>query len=1610
MTFSRTPIFLIACAWFSALSTVSAEQIIFSEIQYHPEEGKPEFIEIRNNTATPSDIVDWTLSGGVDYVFPGFDPADGQKAFIHNRERILLVGVSETEFRAAYPSTPEDVRVLGPWTGDLSDRGETLTLKDKNGTVMTTVTYEDRGHWPAAADGLGHSLVVKRPNQYVNDWRNWTYSLSKGGTPGSDPESPEGGIAIDSPEIDLSAALPVVELGSEWKYFDQTQDLGTAWRQPDYDDSGWKSAPGMFGYESRALPDPGIQTALARDAVGGLTTYYFRKEIQFTKNPVGSRITIGNVLDDGAVYYLNGQELGRVRIAGGDVTWQTVATKVPEEGVLEEGVISVDGSAFLVPGRNVIAVEVHNESARSSDLVFGATVSISASSAGAVINEVAPGAGGFVEFFNPAESNENLKGHYLTDDLANLKKYQITADLVAVPRGHVSIDYSATGLPAAPAGLYLVAPDGTTVINAVTVPVGAGSSISRKPSGSSSWFVFSEPQRDKANVGAGDLRNQLSISEVHFSADGSKVDWVELHASGAGSVSVDGLFLSGLADFSDKSAVSGTLPANGYMAFDVEMPLDGDDVTVSLRTSGGNVIIGERLERDAGVVALQEYPAGSGEYYESPTDSKAAANNPPRNTSIVINEIMADPPSNSRNGEFVELYNRGATTVDLGGWSFVDGISYDIPAGTSLAAGQYLVIAANASFLKSAYSGITIIGDYSGNLANEGELLRLEDAGGNLADQVDYKSGGDWPIWANGGGSSMELLNPAMDNDHSTAWRDSDESLKSTFKSFKASGTYTQLETMGAPTDYKEFHLHLVGESHIIVKNIKLTRNGEAANILKNADRDTPDGRSSSGWLSQGTHWASHFEGSDYHLIADGHGDNRANKAEIDATDLTRGDSVELTFEARWVAGKPTLIAQTYDHSFAPVFHLDVPNNLGTPGAQNSRYVASAPPTVSEVAHSPAVPKEGDLVTVTARVTSASTLQSIDIVYREDSQDNSKPWQTAAMNDGGTSGDAVAGDGIYSGRVIGQSVDGRVVQFYVRAVVAGGVENRAPVRGAWPAMFIVDNQEINPEGMTTYRWIISEYDIRAWSTGSGRGGANYNYKFPFLSNSYKNMTMIVDENEIFYGAEIRPSGSPWHTASRANLRQRGKWKLPSSSMFRNTRKFTFDNTIGAEGVGALHHNNFMRYQLYRLGHEQNEDEFALTIENDNTPEFNEIVEPCGNDMLDRFWTDGSEGEFYKIDDHFRFDDNYRKSEITNRYLWYDAPNRQVETNYPDPDAAGSYHTAWIKRSREAEYDYSALIDLFKTLTDGKYTEAEIGRMLNIDKVTMMVAVRGYAADWDNITNTRPKNSFFYRPPNGGRWQFLHWDSDLAFGNAGDPIYTSGSKDLGAFLKKDFAERKLRYHLSYMWDHLVDINNSPRMKAFFEAEENASPNREYTARGSVYASWFNARDTRFLREIDDHLEDPLAVDPVAAVEGDTISVTGSAGYRVYTVVLDGHPEATLRWIDDTHWSMDNVVLRQGENALAFRGVDHFGKPAVGGDAQTASISVTKPDNSAPYVDLTVDPGSQNLHFSETFALDASGSSDPEGAALTYIWSGPAANATLHPAGATASAQFQRPGLY
>ncbi|MDA0766959.1 MAG: lamin tail domain-containing protein [Verrucomicrobia bacterium] len=139
---------------------------------------------------------------------------------------------------------------------------------------------------------------------------------------------------------------------------------------------------------------------------------------------------------------------------------------------------------------------------------------------------------------------------------------------------------------------------------------------------------------------------------------------------------------------------------------------------------------------------------------------------------VVINEVHHDSDPKTERAEFVELFNAGATSVDLSGWQLKGVGSHTFPAGTSLGSGQFLVVAEDIATMQSKF-GVTTTHQYAGGLDSDAELLRLLDGAGTEIDRLDYKSGFPWPTAARGAGASMELLHPALDNDLGGAWRSS---------------------------------------------------------------------------------------------------------------------------------------------------------------------------------------------------------------------------------------------------------------------------------------------------------------------------------------------------------------------------------------------------------------------------------------------------------------------------------------------------------------------------------------------------------------------------------------------------------------------------------------------------------------------------------------------------------------------------------------------------------------------------------------------------------------------------------------------------------------------
>jgi hypothetical protein len=141
---------------------------------------------------------------------------------------------------------------------------------------------------------------------------------------------------------------------------------------------------------------------------------------------------------------------------------------------------------------------------------------------------------------------------------------------------------------------------------------------------------------------------------------------------------------------------------------------------------------------------------------------------------VILNEIHYDPADKTRRSAFIELYNAHTSTVQLADWYFSKGIDYHFPPGSSIDAGQTLVLARDAADFQGVFGFAPFDAwGISTSLSNSGETLTLRNAVGDKIDEVSYQSGFPWPTAAHGLGASMELLHPLIDNDLGGAWRSS---------------------------------------------------------------------------------------------------------------------------------------------------------------------------------------------------------------------------------------------------------------------------------------------------------------------------------------------------------------------------------------------------------------------------------------------------------------------------------------------------------------------------------------------------------------------------------------------------------------------------------------------------------------------------------------------------------------------------------------------------------------------------------------------------------------------------------------------------------------------
>ena len=141
---------------------------------------------------------------------------------------------------------------------------------------------------------------------------------------------------------------------------------------------------------------------------------------------------------------------------------------------------------------------------------------------------------------------------------------------------------------------------------------------------------------------------------------------------------------------------------------------------------------------------------------------------------LVINELHYNPSAaQGDDSAFIELFNCGAEPFDLSGAKFSSGVGFTFPAGTTVAPGEFLLVAANPA--RFAGLGARVF-DWQGSaVPTAGSPIWLRDSRGLEIDYVAYASSTPWPAPPNNQGSTLMLIDPRADNNRAAEWATSDQ-------------------------------------------------------------------------------------------------------------------------------------------------------------------------------------------------------------------------------------------------------------------------------------------------------------------------------------------------------------------------------------------------------------------------------------------------------------------------------------------------------------------------------------------------------------------------------------------------------------------------------------------------------------------------------------------------------------------------------------------------------------------------------------------------------------------------------------------------------------------
>ena len=457
---------------------------------------------------------------------------------------------------------------------------------------------------------LGHYV----PENVRGEMKSWMNSRRRAAADllGEQPVEPDGTI--------------LVALDHEWRFEDSGDEPAEDWFTIDFDDSDWDSGLGPLGHEDDKLEVP-LSTPV--DYERGKVAHYFRATFDLPDDTGAATARVTHYVDDGALFYLNGEEFGeRFRMPSDrEIDFETLAAN---GGDARFNSFTFD-PALLNAGKNTLAVEVHQASRSSSDVVFGLQLTIETGPSVPVapglavrLNEFAALANGtgWVELFNPGDSEAAVGGLQLTDDPAKLPRWAIPEEATIEPGGFYRFTLP-VALSVVEGRLFLIdRADG--ILDSLgfgRLPVGY--SLGRVPDGSSKW-ALATPTPNEPNAAA-PLGNPLGLRINEWMASRRNgPDWLELFNPEPRPVALYGLAMSdrltqrGLDPFPPLTFLEGNgywqlIAAAGFAkrADQLGFKLRRSGETIVLATSNGVLIDAVTFSQQQRDVSEGRYPDGA---------------------------------------------------------------------------------------------------------------------------------------------------------------------------------------------------------------------------------------------------------------------------------------------------------------------------------------------------------------------------------------------------------------------------------------------------------------------------------------------------------------------------------------------------------------------------------------------------------------------------------------------------------------------------------------------------------------------------------------------------------------------------------------------------------------------------------------------------------------------------------------------------------------------------------------------------------------------------------------------------------------------------------------